>query len=131
MINWKKHKELRNFGILVGTVFLGISLWPLVKGLSPIFWLSGLAGVLIAAAIIWPKGLSPIYSVWMKIGEGLGWVNTRIILGIFFYGIFTPIGVVMRVLGKDPLMKKPNPEVKSYWSEKKEVDFEESMKFQF
>ena len=131
MFVWKQDKEYRNFGLLVGSIFLGISLWPLIKGLPPRLWLTAIAGVLLFAAVLWPKGLSPLYSIWIKIGDGLGWINSQIILGIVFYGMFTPIGLIMKVFGKDPLKKKPDPQASSYWSEKKPIDHQESMKYQF
>ncbi len=130
-INWKQHKQYRDFGVIVGTVLLGISLWPLTKEQTPHLWLIGIAGFLLLAAIIFPKILSPIHYVWIKIGDVLGWINSRIILAIIFYAIFTPFGLTMRLFGKDPLQKKPDPDKKSYWSLRQERDPQESMKYQF
>ena len=131
MIAWQQYKAYRNFGLLVGAILLGISLWPLIKGQPPRLWLTAIAAVLVLAAVVWPQGLSPVYSIWIKIGDGLGWINSRIILGIVFYGMFTPMGLMMKVLGKDPLQKKPDPQATTYWSEKQPIDHHDSMKYQF
>ncbi|MBF0286377.1 MAG: sxtJ [SAR324 cluster bacterium] len=130
-INWKHHKQYRDFGVIVGTVFLAISLWPLTKEQEPRLWLTGIAGFLLLAAVVWPNILAPIHYVWIKIGDGLGWINSRIILGIIFYTIFTPTGLIMRLFGKDPLHKKPDPDKESYWSIREQRDPQESMKYQF
>jgi len=50
----------------------------------------------------------------MTVGEALGWLNTRIILGVLFYALFTPMGLFMRLRGKDPMRRTLAPEVESY-----------------
>jgi hypothetical protein len=50
----------------------------------------------------------------MKVGEMLGWLNTRIILGVLFYSLFAPIGLIMRLRGKDPMRRALIPEADSY-----------------
>ncbi len=86
-------KQLRSFGLLVGGIFLVIGLWPLVFRGEPFrVWACVLACVLILPALVWPRSLGPIYRGWMAIGAVLGWINTRIILSLIFYVIFTPIG---------------------------------------
>ena len=100
------HKELRQFGLLVGGIFTIIGLWPLVFRDEPMrLWAIGPGGLLIALGAILPQVLAPIHKGWMKIGHILGWVNTRILLGIVFYGLVTPIGMVFRLMGKDPMQQ--------------------------
>jgi hypothetical protein len=50
----------------------------------------------------------------MTLGHVLGWINTKIILGVVFYGLFTPMGLVMRLLGNDPMRQRLEPEAASY-----------------
>jgi hypothetical protein len=50
----------------------------------------------------------------MRLGGILGWINTRIILAIGFYGLFMPIGIIMRMMGKDPLRRAFDPKIQSY-----------------
>ena len=97
-------KELRQFGLLVGAVFTVIGLWPLVfRGESLRLWAVGIGGLLIAFGGILPQLLAPIHKGWMWVGHILGWVNTRILLGIVFYALLTPMGLVFRLMGKDTM----------------------------
>jgi len=100
-------KQLRSFGLLVGGIFAVIGLWPAVFHQEDIrLWALVLAGVLAIPALALPKSLRPIYRVWMAVGHILGWINTRILLGVIFFGIVTPMGLVMRLAGKDPMRRK-------------------------
>ena len=107
--------QLRSFGLIVGSVFAVIALWSvLFRGGDLRVWSLILSGLLIIPALVIPTILRPIYKVWMRIGSVLGWINTRIILGIGFYFVFTPMGVVMRMFGKDPLHRKFTPNTTTY-----------------
>lgn len=113
-------KELRSFGLLMGGVFLIVAVWPLVlRGDSIRVWAILIAGFFGTMGILFPKGLEPIHRVWMKIGEKLGWINSRIILGILFFGLFTPMAFIMWVLGKRPLQLGYDPHANSYRNLKK------------
>jgi len=97
-------KELRQFGLLVGAVFIVIGFWPLVFRGEPLrLWAIGIGGLLIACGGILPQLLAPVYKGWMWVGHIMGWINTRILLGIMFYGLVTPIGIVFRLMGKDTM----------------------------
>jgi hypothetical protein len=108
-------KELRNFGLIVGGIFLVIGLWPFVwKGEGMRLWAVGLGSLLIPLGLLLPAVLAPVFKVWMKVGHVLGWINTRIILGILFYGLITPMGVVMRLFGWDAMRRVLVRDVESY-----------------
>lgn len=97
-------KELRQFGLLVGAIFTVIGLWPLVfRGESLRLWAIGIGGLLIACGGILPQLLASIHKGWMWVGHILGWINTRVLLGLVFYGLVTPIGLVFRLMGKDTM----------------------------
>jgi hypothetical protein len=106
------NKPLRSFGLIVGAVFAGIGVWPLVvRFAEPRWWSLIVAAALALPALIYPRSLYWPHKGWMYVGHVLGWINTRIILGAVFYLIVTPIGVVRRLLGKDPMgTKKVNVE---------------------
>ncbi len=108
-------KQLRSFGLLVGGVFAIIGAWPVVfRGEDPRLWALALAALLIFPALVYPRSLTWAYRIWMAIGHVLGWLNTRIILGIIFFGLFTPMGFIMRLFGWDPLRRRSDRKAESY-----------------
>ena len=99
-------RQLRDFGLLVGGIFGAIGFWPLVwRHQSPRLWAVALFVALVLPALVAPRTLAPAYRVWMKLAEVLAWVNTRIVLGVVFFGVVTPIGLVMRLTGRDPMRR--------------------------
>jgi hypothetical protein len=108
-------KQLRSFGFTVGGIFALIALWPIVvRAEDPRWWAMVVAGCLLVPAVVFPKSLVWVYKGWMAIGHVLGWINTRIILGMIFYVIVTPIGMIRRWLGKDPMGRQLRPDLDSY-----------------
>ena len=109
------NRQLRSFGLMVGGIFSVIGLWPVVfHGAHPRWWALACGGLLVLPAVVWPEILRPIHKAWMKLGHAMGWLNTRIILGLIFFGVVTPIGIVRRWLGKDPMGKKLKRDTASY-----------------
>lgn len=107
-------KELRNFGFIIGSIFLAYGIFPLFKG-SEIRWISvGIAPLLFFPAWISPQILKWPYLGWMKLGNTLGQINTKLILSIFFYGILTPIAFLMKLCKRDVLALKWDPATPSY-----------------
>ena len=108
-------KQLRAFGFLVGGIFAILGMLPLVwHGEGIRLWALLLGGLLILLGLVWPRLLGPIYRVWMAIGHLLGWINTRIILAVIFYGMFTPASVILRLAGKDLIQLRFDPTAASY-----------------
>jgi hypothetical protein len=108
-------KQLRSFGLTVGGIFAVIGLWPVVfHNDDPRWWAAILAGFLVVPALAFPESLSWVYKRWMALGHILGWINTRIILGVVFYLVVTPIGMIRRLLGKDPMGKQIKADINSY-----------------
>jgi hypothetical protein len=108
-------KQVRSFGLIVGGIFALIGVWPAVWRGQPLrLWSLILGGVLLTLALVWVKSLTHVYRLWMTVGEVLGWINTRLLLGALFYLLFTPVGVWMRLRGKDPMRRTLAPEAESY-----------------
>jgi hypothetical protein len=84
------------------------------RGAPPRWWGLLLGSILLALALAWPRSLRQVYWLWMRVGETLGWLNTRIILGILFYGMFTPVGLFMRIRHKDLLRCTLVPDADTY-----------------
>ena len=114
-------KQLREFGLLIGFGFPLLIGWliPALMGhefRSWTLWI-GFIGLLIGLAS--PRTLYYPYKFWMKLGLTLGWVNSRIILGLVYIIVLLPIAFVMRLIGYDPLRTKQIGE-KTYRENRKE-----------
>jgi hypothetical protein len=105
---------LRSFGVMVGGLLAAIGAGPLVFGHDSRGWALLLGGLLVLFGIAWPSSLRPVYRMWMAIGHVLGRINTAILLSVVFFGLITPMGIVMRMLGKDPMRRSAAPQADSY-----------------
>jgi hypothetical protein len=118
-------REIRKFGIIMCLFFGLLGTISLIKGGTLFPYLLGVAILFVVLALAAPKMLVPVHKAWMKLAEGLGWVNTRIILGVVFYTLFTPIGIISRLLGLDILDQKfHRPELNSYWKKREKLPFD-------
>lgn len=107
--------QLRSFGLIVAGGFSVIAFWPtLFRGESPRMAALAIAIVMSATGLIYPPVLRPVFKVWMAIGEVLGWVNTRVILTVVYYGLIVPIGAVLRMTDKDPMRRSFEPDAATY-----------------
>ncbi|MCG8378820.1 MAG: SxtJ family membrane protein [Proteobacteria bacterium] len=108
--------ELKHFGILMGVIIIilfGILLPIILKKYpSYVVWIIGF--LFIFLAYFNPFLLKPIYSAWMKFGLVMNKITTPILLGFVFYLIITPIGIIMRLAGKDILNLKINKKLDTY-----------------
>lgn len=108
-------RDLRNFGWTFAGVALVFGLLLLWRGRPSAPWFLGASAVFLALGAVAPGLLRPAFGPWMKFAEFLGYVNTRILLGVFFFIGMTPIGLVMRLAGKDP-MQRTFRKSGSYWT---------------
>lgn len=108
-------RDLRKFGLLVGGVFAVLGLLFLLrhKAHYPYFLWPGI--VLMALGVVLPRSLRFVYIGWMSVAFVLGFVVSHFILGLFFYLVITPIGLLARISGKDFLSLKLDPGAESYW----------------
>lgn len=105
----------RSFGLVFAAAFLVIAGIPLFHGEAIRWWAVGMAAVFALVALIRPALLAGLNRLWIKLGILLGKVVSPIALSILFYVVVTPIGVIMRLTGKDPLRLKFEPDAESYW----------------
>ena len=109
------NRTLRQFGLMVGGVFLVIGLWPFLWRQEAIRdWAVVLGALLSVAGLAMPAILKYPYQGWMRVGHVMGWINTRIILSVLFYGIVTPMGLVMKLAGRDPMCRGFEPDAPTY-----------------
>ena len=107
----------RNFGIVFFIVFLLIAVYPILKGNDIRIWSLLISFAFLILGLINSKLLTPLNKLWFKFGLLLGKIVTPLIMGFIFFIVVTPIGILMRLLGKDLLNLKYN-EKKTYWIEK-------------
>jgi len=121
-------KQLRQFGYAGLIIFGALGAWALVYqtllgyGLGESYMIVG--GLLVAlsaccglGAIAWPKAVRPIYIVMALVAFPIGFVISHVVLALVYYLVFTPIGLIMRLLGKDLMHRKIDPDANTYWTE--------------
>lgn len=110
-------RMLRQFAALWILFFGAIGTWEILKentwGWS-ILAVAVVAGVL---GLVWPRLLKPIFVAWMVLAFPIGWLVSHLILAVVFYGAFTPLGLVLKATGHDPLQRKRGDQ-SSYWRTK-------------
>jgi hypothetical protein len=100
-------KHLREFGLLIGSVFPVVFGWllPSLRGHALPMWPFVIGGPALVLGLLAPRTLAWPYRGWMALGHGLGWVNSHLILGAVFLLVLQPIALVMRLMGHDPLRR--------------------------
>jgi hypothetical protein len=118
----------KSFGIVFFIVFLIIAFWPFVTITTVKIWPLIISIIFFILGMMNSKILSPLNLIWFKFGILLGSIVSPIVMSIIFFVVITPIGIIMKILGKDLLNKKYNNK-KSYWIIKD--NSKNSMKQQF
>ena len=116
-MNNVKISSNRSFGIVFFIVFLLIALYPLINSEEIRVWSLIISLIFLVLGLINSKILSPLNNIWFKFGLYLGKVISPLIMMIIFFFVVTPIGLIMRILGKDVLNLRYNDN-KTYWIEK-------------
>lgn len=121
--------ELKNFAYIWSGIFLLFGLYPIVSSHEIRVWSILIAISFVIIAIVNPIYLSAFYKVWIKLGDVIGGIISKIIMFILYFGLFTPISIILKILGKDLLNKKIDKDKSSYWIDR-EIQ-PQSMKHQF
>ena len=113
--NSVKISSNRSFGFLFFVVFLAISLWPLKSQGDLRLWAFILSLIFLVLGILNSRFLTPLNKLWYKFGIFLGSIVSPVVMGIVFFMVVTPIGLIMRFLGKDLLRVNKNKIASTYW----------------
>lgn len=111
-------RMLRQFAALWVLVFGSLALWQWYQGHgSTARWTApfSAAGVL---GIGWPRLAKPVFVGWMILAFPIGWLVSRLLLGLVFFGVFTPLAAVFRLMGRDELQLRKQAQLASYWRPK-------------
>jgi len=126
-----KTRDLRKFGLMVGGVFVLLGGWFLFrnKPAGPYFLIPGV--VLVLFGFVAPRALKVVYIAWMSLALTMGLLVSTVVLTLFYFIVITPLALAGRLLGKDFLSEKLDPNAKSYWLARdrsrirKPVDYEQ------
>ena len=124
-----KFSSNRSFGFLFFVVFFAISFWPLKSQGDLRLWAFILSLVFLVLGVLNSKLLTPFNKLWFKFGILLGSIVSPIVMGAVFFIVVTPIGLIMRFLGKDLLRINKGKSVSTYWINRDKQ--KNSMKKQF
>ena len=119
----------RNFGLVFFIVFLIVALWPLKYEGDIRLWSLILSIIFIILGILNSKLLTPLNKLWFKFGILLGSIVSPIIMGIVYFLVVTPTGIIMRLLGKNLLHMKKIKSASTYWTKREKQH--STMKKQF
>ena len=119
----------RSFGIVFFIVFVLIAIYPLINQGEVRIWSLIISFLFLFLGLFNSKILTPLNKLWFRFGLFLGKIISPIIMGLIFFLVVTPIGLLMRLFGKDILNLKLNKKKTSYWIEK--VGPKSKMKNQF
>ena len=119
----------RSFGIVFFIVFVLIAIYPLINQGEVRIWSLIISFLFLFLGLVNSKILTPLNKLWFRFGLFLGKIISPIIMGVIFFLVVTPIGLLMRFFGKDVLNLKLNKKKSSYWIEK--VGPKSKMKNQF
>lgn len=121
-------RELRKFGLLIGSILIMIGVVPVLKGKDLNIYMIFIAIPLFLLALLMPRSLSPLYKGWMWIGKILGRINSFLILSIIFYLFVTPTGIIYRMFSVDTRKFTYKSDNNSYWIRRQKSDPKKDMK---
>ncbi|MCP5230618.1 MAG: hypothetical protein H6948_00745 [Zoogloeaceae bacterium] len=119
-----QHIELpsnRSFGLLFTVVFSVVGTWRFVRGdeWSYYVWF-GIAAVFLILGLANAGILTPLNRLWMRFGLLLGMIVSPIVLGVIYFVMIAPIGILMRLFGRDPMKRQLEPDAETYWEYREE-----------
>jgi len=114
-------RELREFGVTMGAILIVFADVAMFRGKAFGPYVLVVGFVFFALGLTFPAVLKPLQKIWMGLGLVLGFFVSRIILSIIFFGVITPIGLLMKLFGKDILDERIDKSRASYWHERPDV----------
>ena len=108
-------KELREFGLTLGIIFAVLGGWGFWRHKPHVEYFLALSAALLVLAFAAPAFLKPFQKIWMSLALLMGWVMSRVILSVLFYGILTPLSLALHLSGKELLQKKWREKKDTFW----------------
>jgi hypothetical protein len=123
-------KQGREFGIVMAIFFGLVAAFRYRGGHGISLPLLVIASIFFILGVVAPKLLVPLFGAWTKFGKALGYVNSRVLLFLFYYLLVTPIALIRRAFNPDPLNQRLVPAAESYWDDC-EPETQESLERQY
>ncbi len=116
-------RTLRQFAAVWIVFFGGLALyWAWWRGHPTAGWVLGALAVTVGpVGLVKPELLRPVFVGWLVLVFPIGWLISHVLLGVLYYGMFTPLALVFRLMGRDPLVRRERPNTESYWVPKPAV----------
>ncbi len=116
--------ELRKFGLTIGIFLLVIAGFLYWKQRPSFSYFAYVGGGFALTGLVAPILLKPIYKIWMSFAVVMGFIMTRVILTILYFGMFTPIALIAKLLGKDLLDERLNKNATTHWVKRPVTTFD-------
>ena len=117
-------RELRNFALFWFPAFVavvGLVVWSKTDALPITLGIWGLALPSIALSFTVPRAMKPVFVVLMYLSFPIGFVLSHVMFVLFYFGVITPIALIMKLIGRDALRRKRQPDAKTYWTEREPI----------
>src|SRR5262245_53347879 len=119
--DWNSSRTLRQFALLCLVIFSALAasehFWHKREGAASLF---GVLAVLLGlGGLIWPRAIRPVFITAIKVTMPIGWLMSRVLLGILFFVFFTPLALLFKLIGRDALHRRYAPGQQSYWEPKR------------
>ncbi|HEX6265565.1 MAG TPA: SxtJ family membrane protein [Burkholderiales bacterium] len=105
----------RSFGWTFSAILAVAGAYGVWRGGDMLPWLLAVGALLAVLTFLRDAWLTPLNRAWMKLGELMGRVVSPIVLGVIFFGVFAPVGVAMRLFGRDAMARRFEPALRTYW----------------
>ncbi len=109
-------KELKSFLLILSGILLSVALYPLIQNKLVHIWVLPIAFLSLLVGLMRPQYATNVYKIWMIISETIGNLISKMIMAILFFGVFTPVAMLLKLLNKDLLRKKIERNSTTYWS---------------
>lgn len=113
--------QARRTALLVAGVLLLLAAWNYHRGrLTVVLALGSIGAALALTGLLVPPLARAFHTLWMRVATLLGWINSRVLLGLMFYGVLAPYNLIGRLVGRDPLNRRARPR-ETYWIPRKQT----------
>jgi len=106
----------RAFGLAIAAVFSAIAAIGWLLAGQILYWALGTSAFLLVSALLTPGLLMPLNRLWTLLGQRIGFVSNHLLLGLFFFLLITPMGMLLRLFRRDSMAKRPDAAAESYWT---------------